>query len=149
MEYNNRDRDRAKIFKYNEPDVAQIMSAYTEGTTTAPAINSLDGIMSTYSCTLDDGSFTALLAEPVTITKIGLAWINGNARQEIFELYISEDGKNWIEVFAGKSNGQTSDFEYYTVTDKTKCKYVKVVCHGNTKNSYNSLAEIKVYKEVQ
>lgn len=149
VEYNNRDRDRAKIFKYNEPDVAQIMSAYTEGTTTAPAINSLDGIMSTYSCTLDDGSFTALLAEPVTITKIGLAWINGNARQEIFELYISEDGKNWIEVFAGKSNGQTSDFEYYTVTDKTKCKYVKVVCHGNTKNSYNSLAEIKVYKEVQ
>ena len=149
VEYNNRARDRAKIFVYDEPDVAQIISAYTEGTTTAPAINSLDGIMSSYSCTLDDGSFTAVLKENVSISKIGLAWTNGDARQEIFELYISDDGKSWIEVFAGKSGGTTADFEYYTVTDKTKCKYIKVVCHGNTKNSYNSLAEIKVYKEVQ
>ncbi|MBR5519004.1 MAG: discoidin domain-containing protein [Clostridia bacterium] len=149
VEYNNRDHDRAKIFVYDEPDVAKIISAYTEGTTTAPAINSLDGNFGSYSCTLDDGSFTAILAEPEIISKIALCWQKGNERQEIFELYISDDGKSWIEVFEGKSDGVTNGFEYYTVTDKTKCKYVKVVCHGNTKNSYNSLCEIKVYKEVQ
>lgn len=149
VEYNNRDRDRAKIFNYNEPGIVHIASAYTEGTTTAPAINSLDGNIDSYSCTLDDGSFIAMLSETTELSKIALAWINGHTRQEIFEIYISEDGKNWTEVFAGKSSGETEDFEYYTVTDKTKCKYVKIVCHGNTKNSYNSLAEIKVYKEVQ
>ncbi len=149
VEYNNRDRDRAKIFVYDEPDVAQIATAYTEGTTTAPAINSLDGNLGSYSCTLDEGSFTAMLKEPVVISKIALCWQKGSERQEIFELYISDDGKGWIEVFEGKSDGVTNGFEYYTVTDKTKCKYVKIVCHGNTKNSYNSLSEIKVYKEVQ
>lgn len=149
IEYNNRDRDRAKIFVYDEPDVARIATAYTEGTTTAPAINSLDGNLGSYSCTLDDGSFIAMLAEPVTITKIGLCWQKGNERQEIFEIYVSEDGKNWNMVFEGKSDGVTNGFEYHTVTDKAKYKYVKIACHGNTKNSYNSLSEIKVYKEVQ
>ena len=147
--YGNRERDRAKIYVYDEPGVVQIASAYTEGTTTASAINSLDGDVTTYSCTLDDGSFTAMLKEPAEISKVGLYWTNGHKRQEIFEMYVSADGKNWTEVFAGKSDGVTEGFEYHQVNAKTPCKYVKVVCHGNTSNSYNSLAEIKVYKEVQ
>ncbi len=146
--YNNRDRDRAKIFVYDEPGVVQIINAFTEGPTTAPAINSLDGNLDTYSCTLDNGSFVAMLGESVEISKIALCWTKGSERQEIFELYVSDDGAKWIEVFAGKSDGVTSGFEYHAV-DNIKAKYVKVVCHGNTKNSYNSLAEIKVYKEVQ
>ena len=89
-----------------------------------------------------------MLAESAEISKIALCWTKGNARQEIFELYVSEDGEKWTEVFAGKSDGVTNGFEYHAV-DNIKAKYVKVVCHGNTVNSYNSLAEIKVYKEVQ
>ena len=72
--------------------------------------------------------------------------MNGAARQEIFEMYVSADGENWKEVFAGMSDGKTNGYEYFDVGGEEKYRYVKLVCHGNTLNTYNSLTEIKVYR---
>lgn len=144
--YGNRYRDRSQIAEETDPEAVQIMAAYTEGNTTAPAAKSLDRKSGTYSCTIGEGSFTALLAEPVTISKVGLWWMNGAARQEIFEMYVSADGENWKEVFAGMSDGKTNGYEYFDVGGEEKYRYVKLVCHGNTLNTYNSLTEIKVYR---
>lgn len=144
--YGNRYRDRSQIAIETDPAAVQIMAAYTEGETTAAAAKSLDRKGNTYSCTIGEGSFTALLSEPTTISKVGLWWMNGAARQEIFEMYVSTDGENWKEVFSGKSDGKTNGYEYFNVGGEEKYRYVKVVCHGNTLNTYNSLTEIKVYK---
>ena len=144
--YGNRIRDRVKVYQETDPAIAQILTAYTEGETTAAAVNSIDGNTSTYSCTIGEGTFVAVLKEPTEISKVGLWWISGNVRQEIFDMYVSEDQKTWKEVFSGRSDGKTLGYEYYNVGDGSKYKYVKVVCHSNTANSYNSLAEIKIYK---
>lgn len=144
--YGNRYHDRSQIAKETNPDAVQIITAYTEGETTAAAAKSLDRKSNTYSCTIGEGSFTALLNEPTTISKVGLWWMNGATRHEIFEMYVSADGENWKEVFRGMSDGKTNGYEYFNVGGEEKYRYVKVVCHGNTLNKYNSLTEIIVYR---
>lgn len=145
--YGMRDRDLAMIYRHSDPNVINIVYAYTEGETTASALNSIDGDTVTYSCTIGDGgNFIAMLEEESTISKVALFWTNGTKRQEIFEMYVSKDGKEWKQVFTGMSDGKTDGYEYIPVDDGEKYRYVKLECHGNTSNSYNSLAEIIVYR---
>ena len=135
------------IHRYNDSDIINIVYAYTEGETTANALNSIDGDTTSYSCTIGDGgNFIAMLETESTISKIALYWVNGTARKEIFDMYVSKDGKEWKQVFTGMSDGKTNGFEYMPVDDNDTYRYVKLECHGNTQNSYNSLAEIIVYK---
>ena len=147
VNYGRRERDTRKIYRYDDPAVAQIVYAYTEGETTAAAVNSIDGNTATYSCTIGaDGTFVAMLEQPETISNVALFWISGSKRQEIFDMYVSEDGREWELVFSGMSDGVTDGYEYMPVGGSKKYQYVKLVCQGNTLNSYNSLAEIIVYK---
>lgn len=147
VSYGLRDRDKIQIYQYDDPSIAQIIYAYTEGETTSGAIKSIDGNTTTYSCTIGDGgNFIAMLDQETEISKVGLFWISGAARQEIFDMYVSADGNEWKQVFSGMSDGKTDGFEYISVGDGEKYRYVKLECHGNTLNSYNSLAEIIVYK---
>ena len=147
VSYGMRDRDLENIHRYNDSDIINIVYAYTEGETTANALNSIDGDTTSYSCTIGDGgNFIAMLETEPTISKIALYWVNGTARKEIFDMYVSKDGKEWKQVFTGMSDGKTNGFEYMPVDDNDTYRYVKLECHGNTQNSYNSLAEIIVYK---
>ena len=144
--YGNRTRDRIQIYDDPDPSVAKILRAYTEGETSSTVMKSLDGDTSTYGCTIGDASFIMVMKEPTEISKIGLFWLRGTERQEIFDMYVSEDLENWTQVFSGMSDGKTNGFEYIPVGDGKKYKYVRIDCHGNTSNTYNSLAEFKVYK---
>ena len=145
--YGMRNRDLAMIHKYTDPAIINISSAYTEGETTAIALKSLDNDLSTYSCTIGDGgNFIAELEEESTISKVGLYWISYKSRREIFDMYVSKDGKEWKQVFSGMSNTNVDGFEYMPVGDGEKYRFIKLECHGNTSSSYNSLAEIVVYR---
>lgn len=147
LNYGMRDRDLAMIYRHDDPKVVNITYAYTEGETTAIALKSIDGDAVTYSCTIGDGgNFIAMLEKESTISNVALFWTNGSKRQEIFDMYVSKDGIEWKQVFSGMSDGKTDGYEYMPVGDGETYRYVKLECHGNTSNSYNSLAEIIVYK---
>ena len=144
--YGNRERDRVKIHRYDDPDIVNIATMYAEGDLSAPTTNALDNDKATYSCIIDEGSFVAVLSEESTISKIGLFWYNGSKRNEFFDLYVSPDGENWTEVFKGQSDGVTDGFEYVDVSSTDKYKYIRIDVHNNTGGTYNSLTEIKVYR---
>lgn len=145
--FGNRARDRALVYIDDDPSVARIATVQAEGDdVTQLGLKAIDGNTETYASIIGQGSYTAVLSEPTTISRVGLFWIRGSERQEIFEMYVSQDGENWKEVFAGKSDGKTAGYEYHPVADGNKYKYIRLDCHGTTANSYNSLAEIKVYK---
>ena len=65
---------------------------------------------------------------------------------EFFDLYVSADGENWVEVFKGQSDGKTNGFEYMPVSQQGEFKFIRIDVHNNTGGTYNSLTEIKVYK---
>ena len=144
--YGSRLRDRIKIHKYDDPEIVNISTMYADGNLSAATINALDNNMSTYSCIIDEGSFVAVLEQESTISKIGLFWYNGSKRNEFFDVYVSADNNNWIQVFSGQSDGVTNGFEYVPVSLEDKFRYIRIDCHNNTGGTYNSLTEIKVYK---
>ncbi|MBR5518132.1 MAG: heparinase II/III family protein [Clostridia bacterium] len=145
--YGMRDRDLAMIYKYKDPAIVNVAYAYTEGETTAIALKSLDNDVSTYSCTIGEGgNFIAELEEESTISKVGLYWYNYKSRREIFDMYVSKDGVEWKQVFSGMSNTNVNGYEYMPVGDGEKYKFIKIECHGNTSNTYNSLSEFIVYR---
>ena len=144
--YGNRARDKARIYRYDDPEVINVATMYADGNLTASTINAMDNDSTTYSCIVDEGSFTAVLEKPSTISKIGLFWYNGAKRNEFFDLYVSADGENWTEVFKGQSDGKTNGFEYMPVSAQGEFKFIRIDVHNNTGGTYNSLTEIKVYK---
>lgn len=144
--YGNRARDKARIHRYDAPEVVNVITMYADGNLTASTINAMDNDSTTYACIVDEGTFTAVLEKPSTISKIGLFWYNGAKRNEFFDLYVSADGENWTEVFKGQSDGKTNGFEYMPVSAQGEFKFIRIDVHNNTGGTYNSLTEIKVYK---
>ncbi len=79
------------------------------------------------------------------LTKLELLWNVGNTRVQTFELYASNDGENWEQIFNGCSDGKTEGFETLKLDIPKECKFVKLVGRGNTSNSWNSLCEIHFF----
>ncbi len=75
-----------------------------------------------------------------------IAWYRGNERQASFDIQTSADSINWKLVFKGLSSGKTTLFERYDVT-LSSVRYVRIVCHGNSINSWNSITEVAFLKD--
>ena len=75
-----------------------------------------------------------------------MAWYQGNTRRSTFDVLVSASvGGPWTTAAATRqSSGTTTALETYDVTD-TAGRYVRIVGHGNTTNSWNSLAETEVW----
>ncbi|MEJ7683911.1 MAG: discoidin domain-containing protein [Segetibacter sp.] len=84
--------------------------------------------------------------KPYTISSVKIAWYKGDERKASFDIQTSMDGVNWTTVYSGNSSGTTTDFETYNI-EPTSAQYVRIVGHGNTKNSWNSLNEVQIIKE--
>ncbi len=85
--------------------------------------------------------------EPKKVTHMHAAWYAGSGRQEIFEIETSLDGENWTPVFSGMGNGLTNDMQLFEL-EPTEARYVRYVGLGNTKNSFNSVTEIRYYSSL-
>ena len=83
------------------------------------------------------------LDDTYPIEKIGVSWMSGTARQYIYALEISTDGKNWTKVYEGVSSGKTIACEY-TELGGQMAKYVRYKGYGNTVNRWNSVTEIEI-----
>lgn len=74
------------------------------------------------------------------LASVEIAFPNGDTRNALFTLEVSQDGEQWTEVFEGQSNGKTSKperFGFPTVT----ARFVRYTGWGNSDNAWNSISE--------
>ncbi|MBE7050572.1 MAG: hypothetical protein E7394_07400 [Ruminococcaceae bacterium] len=83
--------------------------------------------------------------EVYEIDKLMMAFLEGTLRQTKFEILVSEDGVNYTQAFSGMSSGTTDDLESFNVN--SKARFIKLMCHGNTLNKWNSIIEIVTIKK--
>lgn len=76
----------------------------------------------------------------VEVDKLMMAFLEGNLRSTKFEILVSDDGVNYTEVYAGQSSGTTLELEEFPVN--APARFIKLSCHGNTLNTWNSITEV-------
>ena len=70
-----------------------------------------------------------------------------SGRQEIFDIQTSVDGVEWKTVCSSRSNGLTKEMQLFEL-EPSDARYVRYVGYGNTKNTYNSVTEIRYYSSL-
>lgn len=79
------------------------------------------------------------LGEVKYVEKIAASFWKYSERDTSYELWVSEDGVNYDRIFNGQT-GRGVMFNYTSV--KRNIRYIRIVGHGNTQNSWTSLLEI-------
>jgi PKD repeat protein len=112
------------------------------------AANAVDGSLSTRWSAQGDGQWLRLdLGSVKPIGAVSVAWYQGNQRRSSFDLQTSSDGESWTTVFSGQSSGTTLALEAYPVT-ATSGRYLRLVGHGNSTGTWNSVSEVELYSAV-
>ncbi|WP_261177594.1 discoidin domain-containing protein [Anaerobacillus sp. CMMVII] len=111
--------------------------------------NTIDGDLGTRWSANGDGEWIKYdLGSIQTLSHIKLAWHNGHTRQTFFSIEVSTDNVNWTPILTnGASSGHTSDFEAYEL-ENIHGRYVKLIGHGNSSSTWNSLSETAIYGTV-
>jgi unsaturated chondroitin disaccharide hydrolase len=107
--------------------------------------NTLDNNLSTRWSANGNGQWIRFdLGATKTIAKVSAAWYLGNTRQATFDVQTSSNGTTWTTQFAGMSSGTTTQSETYDFAD-VAARYVRIVGHGNSQNTWNSITEVDIY----
>ncbi len=111
-----------------------------------PAEDAADGDISTYFASQGTGIELAMdLGRVMPVKGMDIVWYRSNGRQAIFKIDVSLDGKNWKQVFDGKSSGDTpQDKPEFFGFDQVDVRYVRITSNGNTQNNWNSICEAMV-----
>jgi len=80
--------------------------------------------------------------QPRKVEAVGISFFSGNQRQTSFSIEVSADGKQWREVWKGQSGGQTADVETFKLKSAQTTQHLRLVCHGNTQNLWNSIQTV-------
>ena len=107
--------------------------------------NSVDGSLSTRWSGSGDGAsiqYDLGFARPVGHVRIGMYL--GNARRYSFDLQTSTCCGAWATVWTGQSSGLTTAEETYDFAD-VSARYVRLVGHGNTVNTWNGVTELSIF----
>jgi hypothetical protein len=86
------------------------------------------------------------LGRTASVSGVALAWFQGDRRRARFDVEVSNDASEWTEVFGGQSSGTTFGLEAIDV-DGVEARYVRIVCHGNSENAWNSITEAAIFGE--
>ncbi len=110
------------------------------------AANTIDEDMGSKWAAEGVADITWDLGEVKTVGFINLAFINGNIRQHIFDLDISNDGITWTKVFSGMSSGTTEGIESFDLKNSS-ARYVKFTTTGSTSkgSQWISMATADIY----
>ena len=121
---------------------ASVSSSSTDTNTEKQAT---DGDIVSYWAADGDGQWLQLeFEEVVPIELISLVAHQGSVRTANFDLMISNDGENWEKLMSYTTDGVTADYQYIKVTKPANAKFLRLVGHGNSQNSWNSYAEFGV-----
>lgn len=109
------------------------------------AENTIDGSFSTKWAGESANEIVWDIGEVKTLGFANISLLNGAARQQYMELYVSEDGINWTLVFDGASSGKKETEEAFDLKN-TNGRYLKYVNKGNSAGSvWVSITECAIY----
>ena len=112
--------------------------------TNVPA-NSVDGSLSTrWSGSGDGASIQYDLGFVRPVGRVAVATYLGNARRYRFDLQTSTCCGGWSTVWTGESSGTTTAEETYDFAD-VSARYVRLVGHGNSVNTWNGVTELSIF----
>ena len=85
--------------------------------------------------------------QTVSISKLEIAFANGDKRQDIFSLYSSMDGENWECVLAeNMASGKGKGFETFSFPT-INTRWLRIVSHGNSAGSqFCNISEMRIRK---
>src|SRR3989442_610036 len=106
--------------------------------------NTLDNDLATRWSAQGDGQWIRYdLGALAAIDHVDIAWYLGDTRSSSFDIQVSLDTVTWTKVFSGQSSGQTLQLESYPFPT-TAGRYVRIVGHGNSASSWNSIAAVAI-----
>lgn len=107
--------------------------------------NVLDNNLNTRWSANGDGQWIQFcLSDTTTVSGVQIAFYSGTIRRATFDIFTGTDGVNWTTAAAGlQSSGTTNDLQTFAITPRT-ARYVRIVGHGNTVNTWNSFTEVKI-----
>lgn len=109
------------------------------------AANTLDGNLSTrWSANGDGATITYNLGSIQLVKEVRMAFYKGDQRSANFDIQYGSNGTDFNTVFSSVSSGDTTALEVFAVPDMP-AQYVRVVGHGNSANSWNSITEVEIY----
>ncbi len=80
----------------------------------------------------------------INISGVQIAFYSGNIRQSIFDIQLSQDGLIWTNALTNvRSSGTSLTLENFTFASQS-AKFVRILGHGNTVNTWNSYTEVKI-----
>lgn len=107
--------------------------------------NAVDNNLDTGWSAGGDGQWIRFdLGSTKTVTKVSIAFHKGSERTTRFDIQASKSGTTWTTVYSGISSGTTNQQETYDFSDMS-ARYVRIVGHGNTQNTFNSITEVDIY----
>jgi len=112
--------------------------------------NTVDRNLATrWSSVQGDGEWICYdLGEVYELSKLKIAFYNGDSRRWKFDIAVSEDGENFKIVLKDQiSSGKTQELEEFKLPEGTKARYVKYIGHGEIvkKSLWNSVTEFIIY----
>lgn len=81
-------------------------------------------------------------AQSVPIELVRVAAYQATKRTTSFDLEVSDDGITWTKVLSHTTDGVTDGYEYIKLD--AKGRYIRLVGHGNSSNTWNSILEFGV-----
>ena len=124
------------------------VQASAEPQTQNSAANAIDGNLDTRWSANNDGDYIITdLGEVKKVGTIGVSFHQGASRRTKFELHVSTDNTNWIQVCKGEGSGTIDGYEYY-VFDPMDVRYIRLTGHGNSSNAWNSINEIAAFESI-
>jgi poly(beta-D-mannuronate) lyase len=110
--------------------------------------NSVDDSLATRWSANGNGQWIQYdLGAPRTVASVKAAWYQGTGgRRTTFDLWIGSGATGpWTSLLTGaQSSGTTTALETYEVAD-TNGRYLRIVGHGNTANTWNSITEVQIW----
>lgn len=111
-----------------------------------PAADAVDGNLGTRWSQSGIGEWIRFeFTDTFTVASIGIAWLNGDARQADFEVEASANGTSWTPVSGIRaSSGTTTALERYDLID-TETSWIRIIGYGNTDSDWNSINEVEFF----
>lgn len=82
---------------------------------------------------------------------LGIAWHQGDRRQSLFDLEVSDDGQTWEPVLADATSSGTEldlepvEFDGAPAPTGVSGRYLRYLGYGNTASGWNSVSEVRLY----
>lgn len=135
--------------EYLKADYSAVaVEASAEPENTSMATNAIDGDLTTrWASNNATDHITVDLGEAKKVGTVGIAFYMGTTRKSNFELHVSTDNSNWMEICSGQGSGTISGYEYF-VFEPRDVRYIRVTGHGNTSNEWNSINEISAFEGI-